>query len=50
MKAVLWTDSFQVIMMFMSILAVLIQGFIEVGGISRAWEIATDNERIEIWK
>ncbi|XP_064613869.1 sodium-dependent multivitamin transporter-like [Liolophura sinensis] len=49
MKAVLWTDSFQVIMMFMSILAVLIQGFIEVGGISRAWEIATQNERIEIW-
>ncbi|XP_071129767.1 sodium-coupled monocarboxylate transporter 2-like [Mytilus edulis] len=46
MKAVLWTDSFQVIMMITGVLATLIQGSIEVGGFAKAWEIAADNERV----
>lgn len=46
MKAVLWTDSFQVIMMIAGVLATLIQGSIEVGGFAKAWEIAVENERV----
>lgn len=46
MKAVLWTDTFQVIMMITGVLATLIQGSIEVGGFAKAWEIAKDNERV----
>lgn len=46
MKAVLWTDAFQVIMMIVGVLATLIQGSIEVGGFAKAWEIASDNERV----
>lgn len=42
----LWTDSFQVIMMIAGVLATLIQGSIEVGGFAKAWEIAVENERV----
>lgn len=46
MKAVLWTDSFQTIMMVVGLMATLIQGCIEMGGFSNAWEIAKNNERV----
>lgn len=46
MKAVLWTDTFQVGMMLAGLLAVLIQGSIEVGGFSKAWERSVATGRI----
>ena len=46
MKAVLWTDTFQVFMMFAGLLAVLIKGSIEVGGFEKAWQIAADSGRV----
>lgn len=46
MKAVLWTDTFQVGMMLAGLLAVLIQGSIEVGGFSKAWERSVASGRI----
>ncbi|KAL4240918.1 Sodium-coupled monocarboxylate transporter 1 [Mactra antiquata] len=46
MKAVLWTDTFQVVMMIIGLMATLIQGCIEMGGFSNAWEIAKRNERV----
>ena len=46
MKAVLWTDTFQSIMMIIGLLATLIQGCIEMGGFSNAWEIAYTNQRV----
>ncbi|CAG5123374.1 unnamed protein product, partial [Candidula unifasciata] len=46
MKAVLWTDSFQVIMMVISLLAILIQAAIIVGGWGYAWESAARTNRI----
>ena len=46
MKAVLWTDTFQVGMMMIGILTVLIRGSIEVGGFQKAWDIAYDSGRI----
>lgn len=46
MKAVLWTDTFQVAMMIAGLLAVLIQGSMEVGGFAKAWEISRASDRI----
>ena len=46
MKAVLWTDTFQIGMMYAGLLAVFIKGAITVGGVSKAWEIAAENKRI----
>ncbi|KAL8566592.1 hypothetical protein ACOMHN_054814 [Nucella lapillus] len=38
MKAVLWTDCFQVCMMLAGLIAVLIRGSMKVGGLAAAWE------------
>ena len=46
MKAVLWTDTFQSVMMIVGLMATLIQGSIEIGGFSKAWEVAFNNERV----
>lgn len=46
MKAVLWTDTFQIFMMLTGIAAALIQGCIEIGGFSKAWDIAEKNHRV----
>ena len=46
MKAVLWTDTFQICIMIAGLLAALIQGAVEVGGFQRAWDIAAENDRV----
>ncbi|XP_071115002.1 sodium-dependent multivitamin transporter-like [Haliotis cracherodii] len=46
MRAVLWTDSFQAVLILVGLLSVLIQGCITIGGFGRAWEIASENSRI----
>ncbi|XP_060075307.1 sodium-coupled monocarboxylate transporter 1-like isoform X1 [Ylistrum balloti] len=46
MKAVLWTDTFQVGVMLAGLCTILIQGSIEVGGFSKAWQYSVDSGRI----
>ena len=46
MKAVLWTDCFQVCMMLAGLFAVLIRGIIYVGGFSDAWEKMEQTGRV----
>ncbi|XP_067672713.1 sodium-coupled monocarboxylate transporter 1-like [Haliotis asinina] len=46
MKAVVWTDSFQAVVIIAGLLAVLIQGSINMGGFGNAWEIAANRSRI----
>lgn len=46
MKAVLWTDTFQVGMMFCGLLAVLIKGSMELDGFGVAWQKAYDSGRV----
>ena len=46
-KAVIWTDVFQAVVMLMGFLAVTIQGSIDLGGFSNAWRIAEENGRID---
>ncbi|XP_061171731.1 sodium-dependent multivitamin transporter-like [Saccostrea echinata] len=45
-KAVIWTDVFQFLVMFSGIFAVLIKGTIDIGGVGKTWEIANNNGRL----
>ncbi|CAF3778008.1 unnamed protein product [Rotaria sp. Silwood1] len=47
MKAVIWTDVLQSIVMFVGLLAVIIQGLISLGGFKRTFSIASRGGRIE---
>ncbi|XP_043243518.1 sodium-coupled monocarboxylate transporter 1-like [Amphibalanus amphitrite] len=49
MKAVLWTDTVQVIIMFGAIMAVIIKGSIDVGGFDVVWQTAVNGDRIEFF-
>ncbi|KAG8431284.1 hypothetical protein GDO86_019120 [Hymenochirus boettgeri] len=46
LKAVIWTDVIQTLVMFAGQLAVIIVGTIKVGGIEEVWKIATENNKI----
>ena len=46
MKAVLWTDTFQAVVIFAGLLAVIIKGSMVEGGFDKAWEKADRNGRI----
>ncbi|ELU15287.1 hypothetical protein CAPTEDRAFT_171192 [Capitella teleta] len=46
MKAVIWTDVFQFLIMFIGLLTILIKGLIEVGGISKVFEYAAQENRL----
>lgn len=48
MKAVIWTDVFQVFVMLSGFLAVIIRGLLLVGGPSRALAIATNGSRVNL--
>ncbi|XP_015913622.1 sodium-coupled monocarboxylate transporter 2 isoform X2 [Parasteatoda tepidariorum] len=50
MKAVVWTDFFQSIMMYISILVILIKGTYDIGGFDVVWERALKGGRIEFLK
>ena len=48
-KAVIWTDTLQTIIMFSGMMAVIIQGFINLGW-SRVWKDATDSGRLDLFE
>ncbi|CAG2163637.1 unnamed protein product [Oppiella nova] len=48
-KAVIWTDVLQTILMFSGLLMVAIVGSIEMGGVLEPWKIAYDNNRLVIF-
>lgn len=50
MKAVVWTDTFQVIIMFAAMLVVILKGAHDVGGHGEVWNIASRGGRIEFLK
>ncbi|KAF0314469.1 Sodium-coupled monocarboxylate transporter 2 [Amphibalanus amphitrite] len=47
MKAVLWTDTIQMIIMFGAMLAIIIKGSLDVGGFGSVWHAADEGERLE---
>ncbi|XP_051740509.1 sodium-coupled monocarboxylate transporter 2 [Ctenopharyngodon idella] len=49
LKAVVWTDAFQMVVMVVGFLTVLIQGAIKVGGIESVWSTAYTGGRMHIF-
>ncbi|CAF5223191.1 unnamed protein product, partial [Rotaria magnacalcarata] len=47
MKAVIWTDVLQAVVILVGLLAAIIQGFIALGGVRAAMSIASKGGRIE---
>ncbi|XP_005400529.1 PREDICTED: sodium-dependent multivitamin transporter isoform X1 [Chinchilla lanigera] len=46
LKAVIWTDVFQTLVMFLGQVAVIIVGSAKVGGIGRVWDVASQHNLI----
>ncbi|XP_063145630.1 sodium-coupled monocarboxylate transporter 2 [Candoia aspera] len=49
LKAVVWTDAFQLIVMLIGFLTVLIQGTLKNGGLINVWENAENGSRLNVF-
>ena len=49
-KAVLWTDVFQSVLMFLSMIIIIVKGTYDVGGLNVVWQRAQLGKRIEFFK
>uniref|UniRef100_A0A8D2KRB2 Solute carrier family 5 member 12 n=1 Tax=Varanus komodoensis TaxID=61221 RepID=A0A8D2KRB2_VARKO len=49
LKAVVWTDAFQLVVMVIGFLTVLIQGTLQNGGLGNVWEDAKNGSRLDIF-
>lgn len=49
-KAVLWTDLFQSILMFVSVSLVAIRGVMFIGSVESVWHTAVQDGRINLWQ
>lgn len=50
MKAVMWTDAFQMVMMFAGLIAILVKGSIDNGGFQNIFRYLAEGQRIEFFK
>lgn len=50
MKAVVWSDTLQVFVMYGAIIAVLIKGVYDIGGFGVVWQRSIDFGRLEMFK
>ncbi|KAK3610277.1 hypothetical protein CHS0354_029737 [Potamilus streckersoni] len=46
LKAVMWTDAFQMVIVFAGVLAVAVKGMQEVGGFDVVWETAKNGSKL----
>ncbi|XP_076063320.1 sodium-coupled monocarboxylate transporter 1-like [Oratosquilla oratoria] len=49
LKAVVWTDVFQLVIMVLGMWSVIVVGCIEVGGLDKVWELASKGGRTEMF-
>ncbi|KAM9495644.1 sodium-coupled monocarboxylate transporter 2 [Clarias gariepinus] len=49
LKAVVWTDAFQMVVMVAGFLTVLVQGTYKSGGINKVWETAHAGQRMKVF-
>ncbi|XP_062566846.1 sodium-coupled monocarboxylate transporter 1-like [Saccostrea cucullata] len=49
LKALVWVDAFQAIIMFGSLLSIVTKAALEVGGFSKVWELNEQWSRINFW-
>lgn len=47
LKAVVWTDTFQATLMYGGLIAIIIKGTINIGGISTVMQVASDHGRLQ---
>lgn len=50
LKAVLFTDVFQSILMFAAVFIVIISGLISAGGFGEIFRVAEEGGRLQLWK
>lgn len=50
MKAVVWTDTIQTVVMFGALIVVVVMGTISIGGFAEVWRINDEGERLEFFK
>ncbi len=50
MKAVLWVDTLQAVIMLAGLLAILIRGVAKLGGIEEVWRRAGEHGRLQHWE
>lgn len=50
MKAVMYTDLIQIVIMFGGMITILIKGSIDVGGFDEVWRRAGAGDRLELFK
>lgn len=50
LKAVVWTDTIQTVVMFGGAIAVAVLGTMQVGGFDEVWKRNSDSGRIEFFK
>jgi sodium-coupled monocarboxylate transporter 8/12 len=50
MKAVVWTDALQTVLMFGGMLVVIVIGTVAIGGTSVVWQRGEESGRIEFFK
>ncbi|KAG8232973.1 hypothetical protein J437_LFUL012620, partial [Ladona fulva] len=49
LKAVVWTDTLQILLMFFSVILVIVIGTINIGGVGEVWKRASDGGRLQLW-
>lgn len=47
LKAVMWTDAFQMIIVFIGLLALVIKATVKVGGFNYVWETAKQAGKLQ---
>ena len=50
MKAVVWSDTLQIFVMYGAIIAVLIKGIYDIDGLGVVWNRVVHSERLELFK
>ncbi|KAF8763801.1 Sodium-coupled monocarboxylate transporter 2 like protein [Argiope bruennichi] len=49
-KAVVWTDCFQALLMYGSIIVIVVKGTLDLGGFDVVWQRSVEGGRIEFWR
>lgn len=50
MKAVMYTDAIQMVLMLAGMITILVKGSYDVGGFGEVWRLAADGDRLELYE
>ena len=48
MKAVLWTNAFQMVVLFGCLITLIVKGIIDAGGLNTVWRTADEGGRLDV--